>query len=131
MVPPFLNGSAVFAPKHALAMAHAIEGGKCRVWEKWPSGQPQAGGSEYLELHGVFSIALRAPGAALLRRLGFLAGRGAREIALAFALVGGALRGDWTSLLRRVAEDRRAADRGETSALKASRPQRLSQLLRL
>src|SRR5665213_1930765 len=76
----FLNGSAVFAPKHALAMAHAIEGGKCRVWEKWPSGQPQAGGSEYLELHGAFSIALRAPGAALLSRLGFLAGRGAREL---------------------------------------------------
>jgi hypothetical protein len=59
-------------------MAHAIEGGKCRVWEKWPSGQPQAGGSECLELHGAFSIALRAPGAALLSRLGFLAGRGAR-----------------------------------------------------
>jgi hypothetical protein len=90
-----LNGCAVFVPKHALAMAHAIEGGKCKVWEKWPSGQPQAGGSEYLELHGAFSIALRAPGAALLRRLGFLAGRGAREIAFAFALVGGALRGGW------------------------------------
>jgi len=100
--------------------------------EKWPSGQPQAGGSEYLELHGAFSIALRAPGAALLRRLGFLAGRGAREIAFVFALVGGALRGGWISLLRRVAEDAHAAaDRGETSALKASRPQRLSQLLRL
>jgi hypothetical protein len=75
----------VFAPKHALAMAHAIEGGKCKVWEKWPSGQPQAGGSEYLELHGAFSIALRAPGAALLSRLGFLAGRGAREIAFVVA----------------------------------------------
>ena len=97
-------------------MAHAIEGGKCKVWEKWPSGQPEAGGSEYLELHGAFSIALRAPGAALLSRFGFLAGRGAREIALAFALVGGALRGGWTFLLRRVAEDRRAADREETSS---------------
>jgi hypothetical protein len=86
MVPPFLNGCAVFVPKHALAMAHAIEGGKCKVWEKWPSGQPQAGGSEYLELHGAFSIALRAPGAALLRRLGFLAGRGAREIAFVFVV---------------------------------------------
>src|SRR5476649_2255698 len=74
-------------------MAHAIEGGKCKVWEKWPSGQPQAGGSEYLELHGAFSIALRAPGAALLSRLGFLAGRGARGIALAGVLVGGGLRG--------------------------------------
>jgi len=58
VVPPFLNGCAVFVPKHALAMAHAIKGGKCKVWEKWPSGQPQAGGSECLELHGAFSIAL-------------------------------------------------------------------------
>jgi len=116
MVPPFLNGCAVSVPRHALAMAHAIKGGKCKVWEKWPSGQPEAGGSEYLELHGAFSIALRAPGAALLSRFGFLAGRGAREIALAFALVGGALRGGWTFLLRRVAEDRRAADREETSS---------------
>jgi hypothetical protein len=73
-------------------MAHAIEGGKCKVWEKWPSGQPQAGGSEYLELHGAFSIALRAPGAALLSRFGFLAGRGAREIALVCWLLGAALR---------------------------------------
>jgi hypothetical protein len=95
-------------------MAHAIEGGKCRVWEKWPSGQPQAGGSEYLELHGAFSIALRAPGAALLSRLGSLAGRGARGIAFGVVLGGGALRGGWTSPLRWVAEDRRAGDREET-----------------
>jgi len=71
MVPPFLNGRAVFANKHALALAHASEGGKCRVWEKWPTGQPQAGGSEYLELHGAFSITLRAPGAALLSKVWF------------------------------------------------------------
>src|ERR1700692_4074894 len=71
MVPPFLNGLAVFAHKHALALAHASEGGKCRVWEKWPTGQPQAGGSEYLELHGAFSITLRAPGAALLSKVWF------------------------------------------------------------
>jgi hypothetical protein len=89
MVPPFLNGCAVSVPRHALAMAHAIKGGKCTVWEKWPSGQPQAGGSEYLELHGAFSIALRAPGAALLSRFGFLAGRGARDIAFVFVVVGG------------------------------------------
>jgi hypothetical protein len=80
--PPFLNSLAVFAHKHALALAHASEGGKCRVWEKWPTGQPQAGGSEYLELHGAFSIALRAPGAELLSRFGFLAGRGALEMYL-------------------------------------------------
>jgi hypothetical protein len=32
-------------------------------------GQPKAGGSEYLELHGAFSIALRAPGAELLSKV--------------------------------------------------------------
>jgi hypothetical protein len=69
-----LNGCAVFAYKHALAMAHAIEGGKCNgVGKVARKGQPKAGGSEYLELHGAFSIALRAPGAELLSRFGFLA----------------------------------------------------------
>jgi hypothetical protein len=29
-VPPFLNGLAVFAHKHALALAHASGGGKCK-----------------------------------------------------------------------------------------------------
>jgi hypothetical protein len=32
MVPPFLNGLAVFAHKHALALAHASRGGKCKRW---------------------------------------------------------------------------------------------------
>ena len=94
------------------------------MWEKWPSGQPKAGGSEYLELHGAFSIALRAPGAALLSRFGFLAGRGAREIALAVVLGGGALRGGKTYPLRWVAEDRRAGDREGTPS-----PLRLHKLL--
>ena len=30
VVPPFLNGRAVFAHKHALALAHASRGGKCK-----------------------------------------------------------------------------------------------------
>src|ERR1700733_16147545 len=30
VVPPFLNGRAVFAHKHALALAHASGGGKCK-----------------------------------------------------------------------------------------------------
>jgi hypothetical protein len=69
---PGLNGCAVFAHKHALAMAHAIEGGKCNgVGKVARKGQPKAGGSEYLELHGAFSIALRAPGAALLSKVWF------------------------------------------------------------
>jgi hypothetical protein len=84
--PPFLNGLAVFAHKHALALAHASEGGKCRVWEKWPTGQPQAGGSEYLELHGAFSITLRAPGAALLSKVWFPCRARAQKDALAVVL---------------------------------------------
>ncbi len=40
------------------------------VWEKWPcKGQPQAGGSEYLELHDAFSSTLHAPGAGLLSKV--------------------------------------------------------------
>jgi len=69
--PPFLNGLAVFAYKHALALAHASEGGKCNGVGKVALGQPKAGGSEYLELHGAFSIALRAPGAELLSKVWF------------------------------------------------------------
>ena len=66
-----LNGVAVFAHKHALALAHASEGGKCNGVGKVALGQPKAGGSEYLELHGAFSIALRAPGAELLSKVWF------------------------------------------------------------
>src|SRR5271156_188951 len=52
MVPPFLNGCAVFAHKHALALAHASRGGKCkrrgishpcRGAEAKRKGRPQAG----------------------------------------------------------------------------------------
>ena len=35
-VPPFLNGCAVFAHKHALALAHASRGGKCKRWGSPP-----------------------------------------------------------------------------------------------
>ena len=71
MNPPFLNGLAVFANKHALALAHASEGGKCNGVGKVTAGQPKAGGSEYLELHGAFSSTLRAPGAELLSKVWF------------------------------------------------------------
>jgi hypothetical protein len=49
---PFLNGCAVFAHKHALALAHASRGGKCkrrgishpcRGAEAERKGRPQAG----------------------------------------------------------------------------------------
>ena len=46
------------------------------------------------------------------------AARGAEPLAFLLVLGGGALRGGWTSLLRWVAEDRRAADREEKSSLK-------------
>src|SRR5580693_9129944 len=34
--PPFLNGRAVFANKHALALAHASGGGKCKRRVPYP-----------------------------------------------------------------------------------------------
>jgi hypothetical protein len=37
-----LNGCAVFALKHALALAHASRGGKCSCAEKCPKGMPKA-----------------------------------------------------------------------------------------
>jgi hypothetical protein len=47
LVPPFLNGRAVFANKHALALAHASEGGKCKgrgiSHPEWNGGRPKAG----------------------------------------------------------------------------------------
>ena len=83
VVPPVLNGCAVVAFKHALALAHASEGGKCNgVGKVALLGQPQAGGSEYLELHGVFSIALRTPGAELISKVWFPNQRESAEIAL-------------------------------------------------
>jgi hypothetical protein len=87
VVPPDLNGRAVSANKHALALAHASEGGKCNGVGKGTAGQPKAGGSEYLELHGAFSITLRAPGAELLSKVWLLAGPGAQEIAFAVVLL--------------------------------------------
>jgi hypothetical protein len=36
MLPPFLNGCAVFATKHALALAHASGGGKCKRRVPYP-----------------------------------------------------------------------------------------------
>jgi hypothetical protein len=42
MVPPFLNGRAVFANKHALALAHASGGGKCKRRVPYPKGAHRA-----------------------------------------------------------------------------------------
>jgi hypothetical protein len=47
---------------------------------KGAAGPPKAGGSEHLELHGVFSITLRAPGAELLSKFGFFALCGAQNL---------------------------------------------------
>jgi hypothetical protein len=107
--PPFLNGLAVFAHKHALALAHASEGGKCRLWEKCPTGQPQAGGSECLELHGAFSITLRARGSAPQQGLVFLAGRGAHEC---FGGVAGCPRSGGDGRVSRFISPAYSADRG-------------------
>jgi hypothetical protein len=92
VIPPFSNGCAVFAHKHALALAHASEGGKCNDLGKVTAGQPKAGGSEYLELHGAFSITLRAPGVALLSKVWFpcLALSAGRCFGLVFEGIAGA-----------------------------------------
>ena len=42
MNPPFLNGLAVFAHKHALALAHASGGGKCKRRVPYPKGARRA-----------------------------------------------------------------------------------------
>ena len=42
IVPPFLNGLAVFAHKHALALAHASGGGKCKRRVPYPKGARRA-----------------------------------------------------------------------------------------
>lgn len=39
VVPPFLNGGAVFANKHALALAHASGGGKCKRRVPYPRNE--------------------------------------------------------------------------------------------
>jgi hypothetical protein len=44
--------------------------------------QPEAGGSEYLELHGAFSTGLRAPGTEALSRFGYLAWCAAQKLLL-------------------------------------------------
>jgi hypothetical protein len=90
MVPPFLNSLAVFAHKHALALAHASRGGKCKRRGSPPverSGSGVEGAERSGGLHkrstakrGRLGCLLRAPGTESLRRSGFLAGRGAQEM---------------------------------------------------
>ena len=99
---PFLNGCAVFVPKHALALAHASRGGKCKErgisHPEHRRGQPKAG------LHKRsaedWGYSLRAPGTESLRRLGFLGvARSARLIVLWEGVAGR------NGPLRRVPED--------------------------
>ena len=74
MVSPFLNGCAVFVPKHALALAHASRGGKCK--ERGISHPERSGGRPKAGLHKRsaedWGYSLRAPGTESLSRLGFL-----------------------------------------------------------
>ena len=69
MVPPFLNGFAVFAHKHALALAHASRGGKCKRRGSPPlkrsdSGTERAERSEGLHKRSAedWGASCRAPG---------------------------------------------------------------------
>ena len=103
MNPPFLNGLAVFAHKHALAQAHACRGGKCKgrgithPWNgaKWSGkderseglhkrsaedcGKPLARARDGVPQEGLVtaSCALRAPIYGALR--GVPAGLGSRK----------------------------------------------------
>jgi hypothetical protein len=99
---PFLNGCAVFVPKHALALAHASRGGKCK--ERGISHperrevRPKAG------LHKRsaedWGYSLRAPGTESLSRFGFLGdARSASLIAFREGVAGR------NGPLRRVRED--------------------------
>ena len=74
MLPPFLNGRAVFANKHALALAHASRGGKCKRWGSPPGTKWRAAeGRSAQAQRGRLGIPLwRAIGAEPLSRLGFL-----------------------------------------------------------
>src|SRR6202042_1923188 len=90
MVPPFLNGLAVFAHKHALALAHASRGGKCKRWgapplERSDSGVEGAERSGGLHKRSAedWGASCRAPRTESLRRLGYLALRDAQKNALA------------------------------------------------
>jgi hypothetical protein len=99
MVPPFLDGLAVFASKHALAPAHASEGGKWRVWEKWPTASRSPEEATTWSCTEQFPSPCARQEQRSSARFGFLAGRGAQETAFAvvFDLCGGALREGWTS----------------------------------
>ena len=82
-----LNGCAVFALKHALALAHASRGGKCRLCGKVPD-RGHAEGTEEANTWScteLFPSACRAPGTESLSRSGSLAGRVAHELLLGCA----------------------------------------------
>jgi hypothetical protein len=74
VVSPFLNGCAVFVPKHALALAHASRGGKCK--ERGVAHPERSGGVPKAGLHKRsaedWGYSLRAPGTESLSRHGFL-----------------------------------------------------------
>ncbi len=62
VVPPFLNGRAVFANKHALALAHASGGGKCKRRVPYPECNGGRRRRSAQAERGRLGCFLRAPG---------------------------------------------------------------------
>jgi hypothetical protein len=73
--PPFLNGVAVFADKHALALAHASRGGKCKergISHPWRGAVAERKGRSAQAQRGRLGILLVArQGQSHSRRLGY------------------------------------------------------------
>src|ERR1700744_1128120 len=74
-----LNGCAVFVPKHALALAHASGGGKCKRRVPYPECNGGRRRRSAQAHRGRLGCLLRAPEAEPLSRLVFLVVREARE----------------------------------------------------
>src|SRR3984885_13865334 len=68
-----LNGCAVFATKHALALAHASGGGKCKRRVPYPECNGGRRRRSAQAQRGRLGCLLRAPEAEPLSRFGFLA----------------------------------------------------------
>jgi hypothetical protein len=88
VVSSLFSGLAVFALKHALALAQASGGGKCRGGPL-PSERSGAKRGSAQAKRGRLGCLFRAPEAESLRRLGFLALRGAHGDGFVVVLRGG------------------------------------------
>jgi len=88
IVRPFLNGIALSAHKHALALDHASRGGKCKGRRSLPversDNRVEGRSAKEVGTSTARKIVclLRGPGTKPLRRSGFLVLRGAQKMRL-------------------------------------------------